>query len=182
MKIAVFGSANPKPGDPLYADSLELGHLLASAHYEVITGGYMGTMEAVSRGAAEHGAHVIGVTCQEIEAWRPIKANIWVKEEWAAETLVDRLNMLTHHCDAALALPGGIGTLAEICLTWNQMVIQSYAPKPLIVIGEGWRSTFETFLTALDVYTPITYRQWLSFAPDVHSAVKLLKQMLGKEQ
>jgi len=30
----------------------------------------MGTMEAVSRGAAEAGGHVIGVTCKDIERWR----------------------------------------------------------------------------------------------------------------
>ena len=30
-------------------------------------------MEAVSRGANEAGGHVIGVTCEDIEAWRQVK-------------------------------------------------------------------------------------------------------------
>jgi len=50
-----------------------------------------GTMEAVSRGAAEAGGHVIGVTCEDIEKWRPIGANAWVKEEWRKKTLTERL-------------------------------------------------------------------------------------------
>jgi len=180
MKITVFGSSTNKPGDASYAESMHLGSLLAASGYDVITGGYMGSMEAVSRGASEAGAHVIGVTCKEIEAWRPTKANPWVMEEWQAPTLIDRLAILTRECDAALALPGGIGTLVEICLTWNQMVVQSFKPKPLIVIGAGWQQTFTSFFDALGAYTPPAYRQWLSFAPDVPSAVALLDQLITK--
>jgi len=50
-----------------YQEALELGRLLGTAGFTVLTGGYVGTMEAVSRGAAESNAHVIGVTCDEIE-------------------------------------------------------------------------------------------------------------------
>lgn len=67
MNIAVFGGSQPKEGDPAYAEAYELGSLLAQAGHTVLTGGYIGTMEAVSRGAAEAGGHVIGVTCEEIE-------------------------------------------------------------------------------------------------------------------
>jgi len=59
---------------------------------------------------------VIGVTCEDIEKWRPIGANAWVKEEWRKKTLMERLEGLIEGCDAALALPGGPGTLTEIAL------------------------------------------------------------------
>ena len=49
-----------------YAEALALGELLAQRGHTVLTGGYMGTMEAVSDGAAAAGGHVIGVTCDEI--------------------------------------------------------------------------------------------------------------------
>lgn len=39
--------------------------MLAERGHIVLNGGYIGTMEAVSRGAAEAGGHVIGVTCEE---------------------------------------------------------------------------------------------------------------------
>lgn len=174
MRVAVFGSASPKPGESLYEESRQLGNLLAAAGFEVITGGYMGTMAAVSQGAIEAGGHTIGVTCKEIESWRPVSANEWVKEEWEAETLIERLKLITQACDAALALPGGIGTLVEISLTWNQMVVQSYKPKPLIAIGPGWQNTFQAFFENLGDYTPGPFRQWLEFAQNNQEAMLLL--------
>ena len=119
MNISVFGGSQPLEDSAAYAEARELGHLLAQRGYTVLTGGYIGTMEAVSRGAAEAGGHVIGVTCRQIENWRGVGANKWVKEEWKKESLIERLEALIHGCDAALALPGGPGTLTEISLMWN---------------------------------------------------------------
>ena len=112
----------------------------------------MGTMEAASRGANEAGGHVIGVTCADIEAWHGSRANAWVKEERRFDTLQERLNELILACDAAIALPGGPGTLAEIALTWNLMIVASIPPKPLILVGESWKTTLDTFFQS---WTPI---------------------------
>ncbi len=71
MRVAVFGGSAPQPGQPAYLEAQHLGEMLAKAGHEVVTGGYMGVMEAVSRGAAEAGGHVIGVTCKEIERLAP---------------------------------------------------------------------------------------------------------------
>ena len=80
-RISVFGGSNPKPGSEAYQDAYELGTLLGQAGLTVLTGGYMGTMEATSRGANEAGGHVIGVTCDEIETFRPVGPNPWITEE-----------------------------------------------------------------------------------------------------
>ena len=48
MIVAVYGSAAPAPGTSLYQGALELGRFLAQAGHTVMTGGYWGTMEAVS--------------------------------------------------------------------------------------------------------------------------------------
>ncbi|MDI6694379.1 MAG: hypothetical protein QME21_04975 [Anaerolineales bacterium] len=64
--VTVFGGSRPTPED--YEQALHLGRLLGGSGYIVLTGGYIGVMEAVSRGASEAGGHVIGVTCDEIEA------------------------------------------------------------------------------------------------------------------
>jgi uncharacterized protein (TIGR00725 family) len=119
MNITIFGGTKPRPGEPEYNEALRLGQLLARAGHTVITGGYMGTMEAVSRGAREAGGHVVGITCEEIERWRKSYANAWVIEEVKLPTLHERMIALIERCDAAIALPGGIGTLAEISLLWN---------------------------------------------------------------
>jgi uncharacterized protein (TIGR00730 family) len=172
MKVTVFGGSHPTESD--YASAQELGRMLGEAGHTVLTGGYIGTMEAVSRGAAEAGAHVIGVTCDEIERWRPLGPNAWVKEEMRFPTLRERLYGLIELSEAAIALPGGPGTLAEIAMVWNHLVISVLPPRWLILVGNGWKNTFETLFVGLDDYIAVPDRRWLVFAEDVTSAVEKL--------
>jgi len=180
MNISVFGGSQPKEGSPAYQRAYELGKLLAEAGHIVLTGGYIGTMEAVSRGAAEAGGHVIGVTCDEIERWRPVKANGWVKEEWRREKLLERLHALVEGCDAAIALPGGPGTLTEIALTWNLMIIGAITPRPLILVGDGWQIIFDQVYESFGEYIPANQREPVQFAKDVNSAVGLLESYASR--
>jgi uncharacterized protein (TIGR00725 family) len=175
MRVSVFGGSLPKEGDAPYAEALELGRLLAERGHTVLTGGYIGTMEAVSRGAHEAGGHVIGVTCADIERWRPRSANQWVKEEIKKETLIERLHCLIHESDAAFALSGGAGTLTEISVMWNLMIVESLHRRPLILIGRGWQSTFDQFFTEFSSYTTADQREILKFAGDVQTAVNILE-------
>jgi uncharacterized protein (TIGR00730 family) len=175
MKVSVFGGSQPQEGSAAYAEAQELGKLLAQRGHTVLTGGYIGTMEAVSRGAREAGGHVIGVTCEDIESWRPIKANAWVMEEIRRKTLIERLHSLIHESDAALALPGGAGTLTEITLMWNLMIVESLHRRPLILIGDGWQSVFDQFFKGFHTYMPVHQREILGFAKDVQAAVNMLE-------
>jgi uncharacterized protein (TIGR00730 family) len=176
MNITVFGGAQPKEGSEAYEEARELGKLLAEQGHAVLTGGYMGTMEAVSRGACEAGGHVIGVTCEDIEAWRKTSANQWVKEERKRKSLMERLHGLIDGCDAAMALSGGAGTLTEVSLMWNLMIVESLPPRPLILIGRGWQSTFDQFFTEFESYMPIHQRELLYFAKDVKTALEKINQ------
>jgi len=174
MNITVFGGSSPKPESPAYQQAFTLGQSLALAGHTVLTGGYIGTMEAVSRGAAEAGGHVIGVTCSQIENWRAVKANAWVHEERRFNSLQERLHDLIYNCDIAMALPGGPGTLAEISLTWNLMVINAIPEKPLILIGEEWQLVMNSFYKNLGDYIPPVQQRLLNFSKDVESACSLL--------
>lgn len=173
-KVAVFGGTAPKPGDAAYEEAYLLGKLLATAGHTVINGGYIGTMEAVSRGAAEAGGFVIGITCDEIENFRPTKANPWIQQEIRYPALRQRLMGMIDNADAAIALPGGVGTLTEILTTWNHLLIGAIMPRPLIVVGSQWKKVFDTFLVELDNYVPKNQRKWVQFAEDVSSAVKMI--------
>lgn len=175
MNISVFGGAQPLPDSPEYEEARALGGLLAQRGHTVLTGGYIGVMEAVSRGAHEAGGHVIGVTCEEIEAWRKVSKNAWVKEERRKKTLIERLQVLIESCDAAIALPGGVGTLAEISLMWNLMAVESLHRRPLILVGRGWQSTLDQFFTSFEFYMPMRQRDTLTFAEDVRGAVERLE-------
>jgi uncharacterized protein (TIGR00730 family) len=175
MRVSVFGGSQPKEGDSAYIEAQALGRLLAERGHTVLTGGYIGIMEAVSRGAHEAGGHVIGVTCADIERWRPRAANQWVKEENKRQTLIERLHTLIHESDAALALPGGAGTLTEIALTWNLMIVESLHRRPLILVGRGWQSTFDQFFQELGSYMTAPQREILQFARDVPTAMNMLE-------
>jgi uncharacterized protein (TIGR00730 family) len=175
MKVSVFGGSQPKEGDAAYAEAQGLGRLLAQRGHIVLTGGYIGTMEAVSRGACEAGGHVIGVTCEDIETWRAVKPNNWVMEEIRKKTLIERLHALIHESDAAFALPGGAGTLTEIALMWNLMIVESLHRRPLILIGDGWQSVFDQFFQGFDAYMPVHQREILRFAKDAQTAVNMLE-------
>ena len=174
MKVTVFGGAAAQPGDTAYQEAQQLGSLLADSGHIVLTGGYMGAMEATSRGAAEAGGHVIGVTCVEIERWRNSRANPWVMEEWKVESLMERLSLLMDRADAAIALPGGPGTLAEITLLWNRMIIAAAPIRPLILVGAGWQATFATFFREQGSFIGEPQRRLLVFAPSVDAAVASL--------
>lgn len=173
-RVAVFGGASPRPGELPYLEAEHLGKLLGRAGITVINGGYIGTMEAVSKGASLAGGHVIGVTCKEIENWRNVGVNPYVQEEIRCDTLLDRLNVLVHECDAAIALPGGVGTLAEILLLWNLLIIQAVPPKPLILVGEGWKAVLDAFFSHCDGYSPGNQQGFLSLVPDVPAAFQII--------
>jgi uncharacterized protein (TIGR00725 family) len=176
MKITVFGGSQARQGSDAYTQAMALGDILARRGHTVLTGGYMGTMEAVSRGAAEANGHVIGVTCDEIGRWHGHSANSWVVEEWKKTTLIERLELLIREADAAMALPGGPGTLTEIALMWNLMIVGSLPPRPLILIGRAWTQVMDTFYERLGEYSPPSQRELLRFAPTVERAAELLEQ------
>jgi uncharacterized protein (TIGR00730 family) len=175
MKVSVFGGSQPKEGSLAYEEARLLGELLAQRGHIVLNGGYIGTMEAVSRGACEAGGHVIGVTCEDIETWRAGGKNRWVKEEMRKKSLIERLQFLVEECDAAIALPGGPGTLTEIALTWNLMIVESLHRRPLILVGDGWQSVFDQFLKSFDGYIPANQRELILMAKDVHTAVNMIE-------
>lgn len=131
---SVFGSARVAEGHPEYEIAHRTGELLAGAGWAVMTGGYQGVMEAVSRGAHGAGGHVIGVT---VAAWEgQNRPNRWVVEERREPDLVSRLASLVQ-ADALIAVGGGVGTLTEVALSWN-LIQKRHTAAPLILVGERW--------------------------------------------
>ncbi len=175
MRVTIFGGSKPRPGDQAYEQAFKLGCVLGEANHDVITGGYIGTMEAISHGAVDHGAQAIGVTCDQIEAWRPVKPNTWLTKEFRYASLVERMVALIDLCDVALALPGGPGTLAEISLMWNLLVIGGVTPKPLYLIGERWQAVFHQFLNCFSDYTPPEQASWINYLLSIDDVINQIK-------
>lgn len=142
MRVTVFGSARVSEDSEEYQDARRLGALLASRRDVIVSGGYGGVMEAVSRGAHEAGGQVVGVT---VEPWiGRVVPNRYLSEERSARTLFERLEALVES-DALIAAPGGAGTLVEVGLAWNLRQMELMPAKPVILVGDRWRRLVEAF-------------------------------------
>lgn len=99
-------------------------------------------MEAVSAGAAAVGGMVVGVTAPSVFPHRP-GANPHVGEELQETTIGGRIARLVEMADGVIALPGSIGTLAELVVAWN---VAFLAPDglPVVAVGPVWAEIVAT--------------------------------------
>ncbi len=180
LVISVFGSSAPVEGEADYEQARQLGALLAEAGYTVATGGYVGIMEATSRGALEGGGHVIGVICDQLEEYRPLAANSWVIQIIRYRTLRERLVHLVTQNEGMIVLPGGIGTLSEMALAWSLVQVGEITPRPLILLGPLWRETMATFIRSN--YIRAEHAALIRYADHPAEAVALLSASIGSSR
>jgi uncharacterized protein (TIGR00725 family) len=134
--VSVFGGSRPREGDAEYTAARALGSALAKKGLAVCTGGYGGTMEAVSRGAKDAGGKTYGVTA---EFFTVAKANEWVDVEVRVKTWQERLFEIIRLADGFVACKGGTGTLAELAAAWEMMNKAVIGAKPFVALGEFWQ-------------------------------------------
>lgn len=167
--VTVFGSSSATPEDPEWEEARRLGRLLAEAGFDVVTGGYGGLMEAVSSGAREAGGHVVGVTVPDVFPDRP-GANPYVDREVRAQTLVERIHELTRLAEAAVVLPGSIGTLTELMVAWNLAFVARFSrqrPKPVVAVGPLWAELVPLLAERLATEQLVTCVQTVEEAADL---------------
>ena len=122
--LAVFcGSKNGN--NPVYTEhAKELGKLLAKNNITLIYGGgSTGIMGAVADAMMESGGKVIGVITKKLVDWEHQHQGI--TDLSIVDDMHIRKQKMYDLCDAAVILPGGVGTLDEFfeMVTWNQLSI-----------------------------------------------------------
>jgi uncharacterized protein (TIGR00730 family) len=137
--VTVFGGSQPREGDQDYRQAHELGVALAQKGLVVCSGGYGGTMEAVSRGAKQAGGRTLGVTAQSFKS----RANRWVDQEVRMKTWRARLFELIRRGRAYVACPGGTGMLVELAVVWEMLNKGAMSNKPLVVLGDFWKPVID---------------------------------------
>jgi len=133
-RITVFGGSRCGPDADEYREALKLGRLLVEAGFDVCSGGYGGVMEAISRGAHEAGGHVIGVTMEQFKS----APNPYLKKIEPSADFYARLQTLILNSAGYIAMRGGMGTITEISLVWNKLVMNVLPRRPLILLGDCW--------------------------------------------
>lgn len=167
--VAVFGSSRAAPRSPTYELARELGGALARRGATVRCGGYAGVMQAVAEGARASGGRVVGCTLEWFADART--PNPHLDEVLDAPNLSARIDSLLEGTRAAVALPGGIGTLNELFWVWTLLLHGKADGRRLIALGAEYLDLMQLLTQRFEVDPPI--RDLVHVAASVDEAADL---------
>src|SRR5919107_4979204 len=139
--VTIFGGSKCGEQSEEYAEARRLGQLLAEAGFTICTGGYLGVMEAASRGARERGGRVLGIVMNQFKA----EPNRFLTDKVATPHFYERLQRLITRSVGFIALRGGMGTVTELSLVWNKIQTGVIEPRPLVLLGDCWKPVVEVW-------------------------------------
>ena len=171
--VTIFGGSRCKEDSAEYVQAVQVGRLLADAGYTICTGGYLGIMEAASRGARERGGRVLGIVMNQFKG----EPNRFLTEKVATEHFYERLQRLITRSVGFIAMRGGMGTVTELSLVWNKLQTGVIEPRPLVLLGDCWVPVVETWKQNLVVSDTDT--SWLDFARTPEEAIEIIKSKVG---
>lgn len=145
--VTIFGGSKCTEDSPEYKQAMNLGGRLAEAGFTICTGGYLGIMEAASRGAREKGGRVLGIVMNQFKH----EPNRFLTDKVATDHFYDRLQNLITRSVGFVALKGGMGTVTEISLVWNKLTTGVIGKRPLVLVGDCWKPVVEAWKTNLVV-------------------------------
>ncbi len=144
--LCIYCGSRPGRQPEYRQQAAELGRLMADRGIDVVYGGAsQGMMGAVANAALDEGGDVIGILPGGLASRE--KAHTDVTELHVVDSMHERKAMMERKSDGFIALPGGLGTLEELCevTTWAQLGIHR---KPVGVCNvDGY---FDRFLAFLD--------------------------------
>src|ERR687893_1149914 len=139
--VTIFGGAKCAEDSEEYAQARRVGQLLAEGGFTICTGGYLGVMEAASRGAHERGGRVLGVTMNQFKS----EPNRYLTDKVASAHFYERLQNLITRSVGFIAIRGGAGTVTELSLVWNKLQTKVIESRPLVLLGDCWPPIIEAF-------------------------------------
>jgi uncharacterized protein (TIGR00730 family) len=138
--VTVFGSARTQPDDPQYAAAEQLGALLASRGFTVITGAGPGIMEAANKGAKLAGGRSVGCN---IELPFEQGSNPYVDTVVNFRYFFVRKTMFIKYSVAFVIFPGGFGTLDELFEAVTLIQTGKISQFPVVLFGTHyWAGLF----------------------------------------
>jgi uncharacterized protein (TIGR00730 family) len=167
--VTIFGGSRCVEGDEEYGQARRVGQLLAESGFTICTGGYLGVMEAASRGAREAGGRVLGIVMNQFKH----EPNRYLTEKVATPHFYDRLQRLITRSVGFVAIRGGMGTVTELSLVWNKIQTKVIEPRPLVLLGDCWRPVVEQWQRSLAVSD--TDVAVLDFAETAEDAVEIIR-------
>lgn len=131
--VAVYCASSTKIDDCYFKTAKEMGSILAKNNIRCCNGaGRMGLMAEISNAVLQNGGSVIGVIPQFMcdMGWQHNS----LTELQVVGSMHERKRRMIELSDAAIALPGGCGTLEELLevITWKQLGLYT---KPIIILN-----------------------------------------------
>ena len=139
--VTIFGGSKCNENSEEYQQAMEIGSRLAEAGFTICTGGYLGVMEAASRGAREKGGRVFGIVMNQFKS----EPNRYLTDKVASAHFYERLQNLITRSVGFIAIRGGMGTVTEISLVWNKLMTGVLEPRPLVLLGDSWKKVVEAW-------------------------------------
>jgi uncharacterized protein (TIGR00730 family) len=167
--VTIFGGSKCVESDLEYGQARRVGALLAQAGFTICTGGYLGVMEAASRGARESGGRVLGIVMNQFKS----EPNRYLTDKVATPHFYERLQRLITRSVGFVAIRGGMGTVTELSLVWNKIQTKVIEPRPLVLLGDCWRPVVEQWQKSLAVGAQDVAA--LDFADTPEEAVAIIK-------
>ena len=145
QRICVFCGSSPGTDARHAAAAVALGRVLAEASITLVYGGgNVGLMGVLADATLAHGGEVIGVIPHALIA-REL-GHTGIQDLRIVDTMHERKALMADLADAFIALPGGIGTLDELCeiISWGQLGVHH---KPMgLLDASGFFTGFLAFL------------------------------------
>ena len=145
-RVCVYCASSELCDKSFKSEAYRLGELLAENGTRIVYGGgRCGLMGQLASGALARGGHVIGIMprfMQELEWGHPGLTELEIVED-----MRERKHRMLTGSDAAIALPGGCGTLEELLEAITLKRLGIYL-RPIIIVN--MRGYFDPLLEMLD--------------------------------
>jgi len=139
--VTIYGSARIKADDQLYAQTEEIAYRLGEKGFSIVTGGGPGVMEAANKGALRANATSVGLNIEILEEEGP---NIYTTKLITFNHFFTRKVMLVKYATAFVIMPGGLGTLDELCEVLTLIKTHKIRPFPVILFNsEYWKGLLD---------------------------------------
>lgn len=131
--ICVYCASSSKADACYYEAASTLGNLMGKRGITLITGGgCQGLMRSVEDGVLECGGTAVGVIPQFMveQGWH----HTGLTRLLITKDMHERKQTMAQMSDAIIALPGGCGTMEELCeiITWKQLGLYL---KPIVILN-----------------------------------------------
>ncbi len=141
--VTIYGSAQLKADEELYAQTEEIAFRLGELGFSIITGGGPGVMEAANKGALKAGASSVGLN---IELPEQQVCNVYTTKTITFHHFFARKVMLVKYANAFVIIPGGLGTLDELTEVLTLMQTHKIRPFPVVLFSSKYWTGFLDWL------------------------------------